>query len=78
MNHKIGDLVWIPENSTLLWALKEEKLIKRIKKTAAPQVALVVSEFDDNRFCIYLQDDYWIIDKTQVYEVPNVPDARCC
>lgn len=76
-NHKIGDLVWIPEHSTLLWALKQERIIKKVLKTANPQVALIVSEFDENRFCIFLNEDYWIIEKAQVYEVPNVFDTRC-
>ncbi len=73
---RIGDLVWIPEHSTLVWALKKDKLVKRILKTVSPKVALVISEFDDKSYCVFLDEDYWIIDKNKVYEVPDVSDTR--
>lgn len=82
MRRKVGDLVWIPEKATLLWALKEEKLIKRMKITASPNIALIVSEFDEDRYCIFLNNEYWTIDKSQVYDIPetsklrNLADAR--
>jgi hypothetical protein len=77
MKCNIGDLVWIPEKSRLLWAQKEDKLIRRIKITSDPNVAVVVSEFNEQSYCIYVDGDYWLIDKSEIYEVPNVSDTRC-
>jgi hypothetical protein len=77
MKCNIGDLVWIPEKSRLLWARKEDKIISRVKITNDPNVAVVVSEFNEQSYCIYVDGDYWLIDKSEIYEVPNVSDARC-
>lgn len=77
MKCNVGDLVWIPEKSRLLWARKEDKLISRVKITSDPDVAIVVSEFDEKSYCILIAGDYWLIDKTEIYEVPNVFNARC-
>lgn len=77
MKHKIGDLVWIPENTTLVWLLQDERVIKKIMTTANPSVALVVSHFDDARLMILHEDDYWVVNRADVYEVPNVLNARC-
>lgn len=77
MKCNIGDLAWIPEKSRLLWTGKEDKLIRRILVTAEPRVALVVSEFNEESYCILLDGDYWLIDKNEIYEVPNVSDVRC-
>jgi hypothetical protein len=77
MNCKIGDLVWIPEKSRLLWARKEDKIISRTKITADPDVAVVVSEYNESAYCIFIDGDYWLIDKNEIYEVPNVSNARC-
>ncbi len=72
MKCNIGDLVWIPERSRLLWAQKEDGLIRRVKITKDPKVALVVSEFNEQSYCILIDGDYWLIDNTEIYEVPNV------
>lgn len=77
INHKVGDLVWIPANSTLLSITKKEKLIERMLITSDPHVALVISDFDDNRTCIFLNEQYWVIEKKMIFEVPDVPDIRC-
>lgn len=75
MNHKIGDLIWVPESTTLTWALKEDKIVKRTLTTQKPDVALILSEFDKDHFTIFCRGDYWIISKTNTYEVPNVSNT---
>jgi hypothetical protein len=75
MNHKIGDLIWVPESTTLVWALKEDKMIKRTLLTSKPDIALIVSEFDENHFTIFHRGDYWVIKKVHTYEVPDVSNA---
>lgn len=77
MRHDVGDLVWIPENTTLVWLLQHDRVIKKIMTTDRPSVALVVSHFDESRLMILREDDYWIINKIDTYEVPNVFDTRC-
>jgi hypothetical protein len=72
MKCNIGDLVWIPESSRLLWAKKEDGVIRKVTITKDPKVALVVSEFNEQSYCILIDGDYWLIDNTEIYEVPNV------
>jgi len=72
MKCNIGDLVWIPESSRLLWAQKDDGVIRKVKITEDPKVALVVSEFNEHSYCILIDGDYWLIDNAEIYEVPNV------
>ena len=79
MKRNVGDLVWIPENSFLFWQDedKQDKVARRCKTTIKPDVAVVVSEVDAKNYCILINGDYWLIDKQEIYEVPNVLDSRC-
>jgi hypothetical protein len=72
MKCNIGDLVWIPESSRLLWAQKDDGVIRKVTFTKDPKVALVVSEFNEQSYCILIDGEYWLIDNTEIYEVPNV------
>jgi hypothetical protein len=75
MNHKIGDLVWIPQQSILF---KSSSLVsskqKLTKTTTTPGIALLLDDNDEDSsyFSIFYDGEYWMIKKTKIYEVPSV------
>lgn len=77
MNCKVGELVWVPADTRLFWARKEEKFIKRTKITGFPQLAVVIDNFDEANVIVFYDGDYWIIQKKEIYEVSNVRSDGC-